>query len=233
MDMTMTKREQAKRKAEAVILANAHRLYFVPQRGGGYVAEMTREVAAELWAALTDVAQMRQWVNVVQSDADYVVISCRIEVVMDEWKAEVEDIGEAWAREFEARQKAAKGAGGSQKPEAAGQTEAAPSTEAAPKAEAATKTDEAMRYRMYRTATTRALKRAMELLVGDLNSLLKGLAILYGYKQTNNKGGLKALPPEAAPIIRALGAAEIGVTDAIKGLAAVIGKPQTEKSHEG
>jgi hypothetical protein len=164
---------------------------------------------------------------VVQSDADYVVVSCRIEVVMDEWKAEVEDIGEAWAKEFEARQKAAKESGAQQKPEAAGKTEVAPKAEAAPKG------DEAMRYRMYRTAATRALKRAMELLVGDLNSLLKGLAVLYGYKQANNKGGLKAMPPEAAPIIRALGAGEIGLTDAIKGLVEVISKPQNGMSHEG
>jgi hypothetical protein len=90
----------------------------------------------------------------------------------------------------------------------------------------------AMRHRMYRTAATRALKRAIEMLVGDLNSLLKGLAVLYGYKQANNKGGLKALPPAAAPIVRALGVGEIGVTDAIKGLAAVVSNAQTEKSHE-
>jgi hypothetical protein len=68
--------------------------------------------------------------------------------------------------------------------------------------------------------------------VGDLNSLLKGLAVLYGYKQANNKGGLKALPPAAAPIVRALGAGEIGVPEAIKGLAAVVSNGQTEKSHE-
>jgi hypothetical protein len=85
---------------------------------------------------------------------------------------------------------------------------------------------------MYRTAATRALKRAIELLVGDLNSLLKGLAVLYGYKQANGKGGLKALPPAAAAVVRALGAGEIGVTDAIKGLASVISNTQTEKSHE-
>jgi hypothetical protein len=219
--MTMTKREQAKRKAEAVILANAHRLYFVPQRGGGYVAEMTREVAVELMSALADIAHMRQRVEIVVSDADYVVVNCRIEVMAEDWQEEVEDIGEAWAKEFEAKQKAAKEGGDAQKPEAAAKAEAAP------------KSDDAMRHRMYRTASTRALKRAIELLVGDLNSLLKGLAILYGYKQSNNKGGLKAMPPEAAPIIRALGAGEIGVTDAIKSLANVMSKPQNGKDHEG
>jgi hypothetical protein len=86
---------------------------------------------------------------------------------------------------------------------------------------------------MYRTASTRAIKRAIELLVGDLNSLLKGLSVLYGYKQANNKGGLKAMPPAAASIIRALGAGEIGMTEAIKGLAAVVSNGQTEKSHAG
>jgi hypothetical protein len=217
----MLKREQAKRKAEAVILANAHRLYFVPQRGGGYVAEMTREVAVELMSALADIAHMRQRVAIVVSDADYVVVNCRIEVMAEDWQEEVEDIGEAWAKEFEAKQKAAKEGGAAQKPEAAAKAEAAP------------KSDDAMRHRMYRTASTRALKRAIELLVGDLNSLLKGLAILYGYKQLNNKGGLKAMPPEAAPVIRALGAGEIGVTDAIKSLANVMSKPQNGKDHEG
>lgn len=194
----MTKREQAKRKAEAVILANAHRLYFAPQRVGGYVAELTREVALELWAALADIAHMRQSVEVVSGDADYVVVKCRIEVLADDWREEVEDMGEAWAKEF--------GDG---------------------------KGESVMRHRMYRTAATRALKRAIEVLVGDLNSLLKGLSVLYGYKQANNKGGLKAMPPEAAPIIRALGAGEIGVTEAIKGLVEVIGKQQNGKSHEG
>jgi hypothetical protein len=139
----------------------------------------------------------------------------------EDWQEEVEDIGEAWAKEFEAKQKAAKEGGAAQKPEAAAKAEAAP------------KSDDAMRHRMYRTASTRALKRAIELLVGDLNSLLKGLAILYGYKQLNNKGGLKAMPPEAAPVIRALGAGEIGVTDAIKSLANVMSKPQNGKDHEG
>jgi hypothetical protein len=86
---------------------------------------------------------------------------------------------------------------------------------------------------MYRTASTRAIKRAIELLVGDLNSLLKGLAVLYGYKQANNKGGLKAMPPATASIIRALGSGEIGVTEAIKGLAAVVSNGQTGKSHAG
>jgi hypothetical protein len=102
----MTKRELAKKKAEAVILANAHRLYFVPQRTGGYVAELTREVAAELWAALSDVISMRQSVSVISGDADYVVVSCRIEVMAEDWRVEVEDIGEAWANEFEMRQRA-------------------------------------------------------------------------------------------------------------------------------
>ena len=210
----MTKRELAKKKAEAVILANAHRLYFVPQRAGGYVAELTREVAAELWAALSDIAHMRQNVSVISGDADYVVISCRIEVMADDWRVEVEDIGEAWANELGMRR--------GNKPS---QTEE-PS-------ESAVKDDGGIRHRMYRTASTRAIKRAIELPVGDLNSLLKGLAVLYGYKQANNKGALKALPPAAAPVIRALGAGEIGVNEAIKGLAAVVSNGQTEKSHAG
>jgi len=210
----MTKRELAKKKAEAVILANAHRLYFVPQRAGGYVAELTREVAAELWAALSDIAHMRQNVSVISGDADYVVVSCRIEVMADDWRVEVEDIGEAWANELGMRR--------GNKPS---QTET-PS-------ETAVKDDGGIRHRMYRTASTRAIKRAIELLVGDLNSLLKGLTVLYGYKQANNKGALKALPPAAAPVIRALGAGEIGVTEAIKGLAAVVSNGQTEKSHAG
>jgi hypothetical protein len=209
----MTKRELAKKKAEAVILTNAHRLYFAPQRAGGYVAELTREVAAELWAALSDIVHMRQNVSVISGDADYVVVSCRIEVMADDWRVEVEDIGEAWANELGIRR--------GNKPS---QTEG-PS-------ETAVKDDGAMRHRMYRTAATRALKRAIEMLVGDLNSLLKGLAVLYGYKQANGKGGLKALPPAAAPIVRALGAGEIGVTDAIKGLASVMSAVQTAKSHE-
>jgi hypothetical protein len=210
----MTKRELAKKKAEAVILANAHRLYFVPQRAGGYVAELTREVAAELWAALSDIAHMRQNVSVISGDADYVVVSCRIEVMADDWRVEVEDIGEAWANELGLR----RGNKPAQKED--------PS-------ETAAKDDGSMRSRMYRTASTRAIKRAIELLVGDLNSLLKGLAVLYGYKQANNKGALKAIPPAAAPVIRALGAGEIGVTEAIKGLAAVVSNGQTEKSHAG
>ena len=210
----MTKRELAKKKAEAVILANAHRLYFVPQRGGGYVAELTREVAAELWAALSDIAHMRQNVSVISGDADYVVVSCRIEVMADDWRVEVEDIGEAWANELGMRR--------GNKPS---QTEES--------SETAAKDDGGIRHRMYRTASTRAIKRAIELLVGDLNSLLKGLAVLYGYKQANNKGALKAFPPAAAPVIRALGAGEIGVTEAIKGLAAVVSNGQTEKSHAG
>ena len=214
MHRRMTKRELAKKKAEAVILANAHRLYFVPQRGGGYVAELTREVAAELWAALTDIAHMRQNVSVISGDADYVVVSCRIEVISDDWRVEVEDIGEAWANELGMRR--------GNKPS---QTEE-PS-------ETAVKDDGGIRPRMYRTASTRAIKRAIELLVGDLNSLLKGLSVLYGYKQANKKGALKALPPAAAPVIRALGAGEIGVTEAINGLAAVVSNGQTEKSHEG
>jgi len=218
----MTKRELAKKKAEAVILANAHRLYFVPQRGGGYVAELTRAVALELWAALADIAQMRQSVSVLSGDADYVVVSCRIEVMADDWREEVEDIGEAWAKEFVWRQRGEKPAQGDAKKESQGE---APS-------EAEGKDDGAMRHRMYRTAATRALKRAIELLVGDLNSLLKGLAMLYGYKLANNKGGLNALPLAAAPIVRALGAGEIGVNDAIKRLAAVMSNAQTEKSHE-
>jgi hypothetical protein len=222
MHKGMTKRELAKKKAEAVILANAHRLYFVPQRGGGYVAELTRAVALEVWAALADIAYMRQSVSVISGDADYVVVSCRIEVMADDWREEVEDIGEAWAKEFVAKQQAGKPAQG-QVP--------APS-QAEKSVEAEGKDDGAMRHRMYRTAATRALKRAIEMLVGDLNSLLKGLAVLYGYKQANNKGGLKALPPAAAPIVRALGVGEIGVTDAIKGLAAVLSNAQTEKSHE-
>jgi hypothetical protein len=216
----MTKRELAKKKAEAVILANAHRLYFVPQRTGGYVAELTREVAAELWAALSDVISMRQSVSVISGDADYVVVSCRIEVMAEDWRVEVEDIGEAWANEFEMRQRAKEKQGDNK----AAQAEAT--------ADGGGKNDGAMRSRMYRTAATRALKRAIELLVGDLNSLLKGLAVLYGYKQANGKGGLKALPPAAAAVVRALGAGEIGVTDAIKGLASVISNTQTEKSHE-
>jgi hypothetical protein len=216
----MTKRELAKKKAEAVILANAHRLYFVPQRTGGYVAELTREVAAELWAALSDVISMRQSVSVISGDADYVVVSCRIEVMAEDWRVEVEDIGEAWANEFEMRQRAKEKQGDNK----AARAEATTDEES--------KNDGAMRSRMYRTAATRALKRAIELLVGDLNSLLKGLAVLYGYKQANGKGVLKALPPAAAAVVRALGAGEIGVTDAIKGLASVISNTQTEKSHE-
>jgi hypothetical protein len=216
----MTKRELAKKKAEAVILANAHRLYFVPQRGGGYVAELTREVAAELWAALSDIAHMRQSVSVISGDADYVVVCCRIEVMADDWRVEVEDIGEAWANEFEMRQRAKERQGDNK------------AVQAETTADGGSKNDGGMRQRMYRTAATRAIKRAIELIIGDLNSLLKGLAVLYGYKQANNKGGLKALPPAAAPIVRALGAGDIGVTDAIKGLAAVISNTQNEKSHE-
>jgi hypothetical protein len=211
----MTRRELAKKNVEAVILANAHRLYFVPQRTGGYVAELTREVAAELWAALSSVAHMRQNVSVISGDADYVVVSCRIEVMAEDWRVEVEDIGEAWANEFGMKQRGGKSAQG----EAQGET--------------ASKDDGGMRYRMYRTATTRAIKRAIELLVGDLNSLLKGLAILYGYKQANGGGSLKALPAEAAPIIRALGVGEIGIVDAIKSLASLVNNMQNAKSHEG
>ena len=221
MHRRMTKREQAKKKAEAVILANAHRLYFVPQRGGGYVAELTREVAAELWAALTDIAHMRQNVSVISGDAEYVVVICRIEVMADDWRVEVEDIGEAWAKEFAEKQR------GKEK-----QTDNKPAQASATE-DGESKNDEAMRHRMYRTASTRAIKRAIELLVGDLNSLLKGLSVLYGYKQANKKGALKALPPAAAPVIRALGAGEIGVNEAIKGLAAVVSNGQTEKSHAG
>jgi len=221
MHRRMTKRELAKKKAEAVILANAHRLYFVPQRAGGYVAELTREVAAELWAALSDIAHMRQNVSVISGDADYVVVSCRIEVMADDWRVEVEDIGEAWAKEFAEKQRGKEKQAGN-KPAQASATE-----------DGESKNDEAMRHRMYRTASTRAIKRAIELLVGDLNSLLKGLSVLYGYKQANNKGGLKAMPPAAASIIRALGAGEIGMTEAIKGLAAVVSNGQTEKSHAG
>jgi len=220
MHRRMTKRELAKKKAEAVILANAHRLYFVPQRGGGYVAELTREVAGELWAALTDIAHMRQSISIISGDADYVVIICRIEVMADDWRVEVEDVGEAWANEFEMRQRAKEKQGDNK----AAQAEAT--------ADGGSKNDGGMRHRMYRTASTRAIKRAIELLVGDLNNLLKGLAVLYGYKQANNKGGLKAMPPAAAPIVRALGAGDIGVTDAIKGLAALISNTQNEKSHE-
>jgi hypothetical protein len=212
--MSMTKRELAKKKAEAVILANAHRLYFVPQRTGGYVAELTREVALELWAALSDVAHMRQSVSVISGDADYVVVSCRIEVMAEDWREEVEEIGEAWASEFRMRQRDDKAA------------------QAETTGDGGDRSDGAMRHRMYRTAATRALKRAIEMVVGDLNSLLKGLSVLYGYKKANNKGALKALPPAAAPIVRALGAGEIGVTDAIKGLAAVVSNGQNEKSHE-
>jgi len=221
MHRRMTKRELAKKKAEAVILANAHRLYFVPQRGGGYVAELTREVAAELWAALTDIAHMRQNVSVISGDAEYVVVSCRIEVMADDWRVEVEDIGEAWAKEFAEKQR------GKEK-----QTDNKPAQASATE-DGESKNDGGMRHRMYRTASTRAIKRAIELLVGDLNSLLKGLSVLYGYKQANKKGALKALPPAAAPVIRALGAGEIGVTEAINGLAAVVNNGQTEKSHEG
>jgi hypothetical protein len=212
--MSMAKRELAKKKAEAVILANAHRLYFVPQRTGGYVAELTREIALELWAALSDIAHMRQSVSVISGDADYVVVSCRIEVMAEDWREAVEDIGEAWASEFRMRQRDDK----------------APQAET--KVDGEDKNDGGMRHRMYRTASTRALKRAIEMVVGDLNSLLKGLSVLYGYKKANNKGALKALPPAAAPIVRALGAGELGVTDAIKGLAAVFGNGQNEKSHE-
>jgi hypothetical protein len=215
MYKTMTKRELAKKNAEAVILANAHRLYFVPQRTGGYVAELTREVAAEVWAALADVAHMRQSVSVISGDADYVVVSCRIEVMADDWRVEVEDIGEAWANEFGMRSRGEK------------------ATQSESQEGVAGKEEGGMRHRMYRTASTRAIKRAIELLVGDLNSLLKGLAILYGYKQANGKGALKPLPPEAAPIIRALGAGEIGVVEAIKGLTSVVGNGQNVKSHEG
>jgi hypothetical protein len=157
---------------------------------------------------------MRQNVSVISGDADYVVVSCRIEVMADDWRVEVEDIGEAWANELGLRR--------GNKPS---QTEAS--------SETAVKDDGGIRHRMYRTASTRAIKRAIELLVGDLNSLLKGLAVLYGYKQANNKGALKALPPAAAPVIRALGVGEIGVTEAIKGIAAVVSNGQTEKSHAG
>ena len=202
------KREQAKKRAEAVILANAHRLFFVTQRGGGYVAELTREVALELWAALADLAHMRQSVEVVGGDADYVVVKCRVEVLADDWREEVEDVGEAWAKEFSDRARGKNDDGDG-------------------------KGESVMRHRMYRTATTRALKRAIELLVGDLNGLLKGLAVLYGYKQANNKGALKAMPPAAAPIVRALGAGEIGVTEAIKGLAAAVSNGKNGKGHEG
>jgi hypothetical protein len=218
--MDMTKREMAKKKAEAVILANAHRLYFVPQRTGGYVAELTREVAAELWTVLSDIAYMRQSISVISGDADYVVVSCRIEVMADDWRVEVEDIGEAWAKEFTERHRAKERHADNK----AAQSEAPADGEG--------KNDAGMRHRMYRTASTRAIKRAIELLVGDLNSLLKGLSVLYGYKQANNKGGLKALPPSAAPIVRALGIGEIGVMEAIKGLAAVVNTAQNEKSHE-
>jgi hypothetical protein len=157
---------------------------------------------------------MRQNVSVISGDADYVVVSCRIEVMADDWRVEVEDIGEAWANELGLR----RGNKPAQKED--------PS-------ETAAKDDGSMRSRMYRTASTRAIKRAIELLVGDLNSLLKGLAVLYGYKQANNKGGLKAMPPATASIIRALGSGEIGVTEAIKGLAAVVSNGQTGKSHAG
>jgi hypothetical protein len=218
----MTKRELAKKNAEAVILANAHRLYFVPQRTGGYVAELTREVAAEVWAALTNIAHMRQNVSVISGDADYVVVSCRIEVMADDWRVEVEDIGEAWANEFSMKPRGERAAQGGER---AAQGEALGGTSG--------KEEGSMRYRMYRTASTRAFKRAIELLVGDLNSLLKGLAILYGHKQANGKGALKPLPPEAAPIIRALGAGEMGVMEVIKGLTSVVGNGQNVKSHEG
>jgi hypothetical protein len=215
MYKVMTKRELAKKNVEAVILANAHRLYFVPQRTGGYVAELTREIAAEVWAALSDVAHMRQSVSVVTGDADYVVVSCRIEVMADDWRVEVEDIGEAWANEFGMRSRGEK------------------TTQSESQERVAGKEEGGMRHRMYRTASTRAIKRAIELLVGDLNSLLKGLAILYGYKQANGKGALKPLPPEAAPIIRALGAGEMGVMEVVKGLTSVVGNGQNVKSHEG
>jgi hypothetical protein len=222
MYKAMTKRELAKKKAEAVILANAHRLYFVPQRTGGYVAELTRAVALELWAALADIAFMRQKVTIVGGDADYVVVNCRIEVMADDWREEVEDIGEAWAKEFAVKHRDPKPT----------QVEAKKPAQGEAPGEAEGKDDSSMRTRMYRTASTRALKRAIEILVGDLNSLLKGLAVLYGYKQANGKGGLKALPPAAAPIVRALGAGEIGITEATKALASVVSNAQTEKSHE-
>jgi hypothetical protein len=212
----MTKRELAKKKAEAVIMANAHRLYFVPQRGGGYVAELTRAVALELWAALVDIAFMRQSVDIIGGDADYVVVKCRIEVMADDWREEVEDIGEAWAKEFAVKQRREKSA--QEEPEGK---------------EPEGKDDGAMRHRMYRTASTRAIKRAIELLVGDLNSLLKGLAVLYGYKQANNKGNLKAMPPAAAPIVRALGLGDMSITEAIKALATVVSNAQNNESHAG
>jgi hypothetical protein len=164
---------------------------------------------------------MRQSVSVISGDADYVVVSCRIEVMADDWRVEVEDIGEAWAKEFAEKQRGKEKQAGN-KPAQASAT-----------GDGESKNDEAMRHRMYRTASTRAIKRAIELLVGDLNSLLKGLSVLYGYKQANNKGGLKAMPPAAASIIRALGAGEIGMTEAIKGLTAVVSNGQTEKSHAG
>jgi hypothetical protein len=83
-------------------------------------------------------------------------------------REEVEDIGEAWAKEFAAKQRAGKPVQGQP-----------PSPSQAEKSEEAEgKDDGSMRHRMYRTASTRALKRAIELLVGDLNSLLKGLAVL-------------------------------------------------------
>jgi hypothetical protein len=218
----MTKRELAKKKAEAVILANAHRLYFVPQRTGGYVAELTREIAVELLAALSDVVPMRQKTTIVEGSADYVVVNCRIEVLADDWREEVEDIGEAWAHEFGLKQRV-----GKPQPSDGGKPQQSEGGN-----DATGREDGGMRTRMYRTAATRALKRAIELLVGDLNSLLKGLSVLYGYKQANGKGALKAMPVAAAPIIRALGTGEIGANDAIKKLAAMVNNTQTDKSHE-
>jgi hypothetical protein len=147
----------------------------------------------------------------------------------DDWRVEVEDIGEAWANEFSMKPRGERAAQGGERAaqggERAAQGEALGGTSG--------KEEGSMRYRMYRTASTRAFKRAIELLVGDLNSLLKGLAILYGHKQANGKGALKPLPPEAAPIIRALGAGEMGVMEVIKGLTSVVGNGQNVKSHEG
>jgi len=46
--------------------------------------------------------------------------------------------------------------------------------------------------RMYRTAATRALKRAVELVVGDINALMVGLAQLYAVKNA---------PPVVLPVL--------------------------------
>ena len=54
--------------------------------------------------------------------------------------------------------------------------------------------------RMYRTAATRALKRAIELVVGDINALLVGLAQIYAVKNAP-----PVVPVVLADYVEALG----------------------------